>query len=80
MNNDSTRREYYLSRCFCPCPVRVRTAGQKPDRCAECGGWLPDYPVTDAEWCKERNHQLIAYLVWSILAIGAAILAALLSR
>ncbi|OYT68949.1 MAG: hypothetical protein CFK49_12680 [Armatimonadetes bacterium JP3_11] len=60
--------------------MRRREAGRKPDTCELCGGWLPDYPVTDAEWCKERNQLVIAYLVLSILAIGAAILAALWSK
>ncbi len=38
-------REYYLSACFCACPVRRREAGRKPDTCELCGGWLPDYPA-----------------------------------
>lgn len=72
------KREYYLSRCFCPCPVRVRT-GQKPDTCEICGGWLPDFPLTEAEWEKERNHLVVAYTVWAIIAVSVAIVAALLS-
>lgn len=70
-------REHYLSACFCACPLRKRVAGQKPDTCELCGGWLPDSPLTVEEWETERNQMVIAYLVWSILAIGAAILAAL---
>jgi len=73
-------REHYLSACFCACPLRRREAGQKPDRCAECGGWLPDFPLTEAEWEKERNHLVVAYTVWAIIAVSAAIVAALLSR
>lgn len=71
-------REYYLSACFCACPVRRREAGRKPDTCELCGGWLPDYPVTDAEWQRERNHLVIGYLVWALVATAIAVASVLL--
>lgn len=67
---------YYLSMCCCPSPVRVRKAGQKPDLCEVCGGWLPDVPMSEEEWERERNGLVWRFMVGAVVATIVAVAAA----
>lgn len=66
-------RVYLLSMCCCKERVRVREYGRAPDRCANCGGWIPPSQEDAAEYVARDWRR--AAIWWGVLVgiVGMAI-------